>query len=215
MFECDQIPSAVVATLIGKAKRKQGERYDYVTYQNEYSYAGMAYPINSTKSGCYTLILQRIIEQVTSMVALYRRVLFVRLELHHQHPEPTSKRMSAFIESARKFVLRRYQTQHMGFLWVREQEKAKSQHYHLIMMLDGDKIRHPARLFEELSEIWGRKGGTYWIPKNPFIFIDKPEMVAKAVTRASYLAKGRGKGYRPDGVRDFGCSRIKPTIQFE
>lgn len=206
----EKLPSAVMARVTGKAKRKQGERYDYVTHQSEYSYAGTPYPINSAKSGCYTLILQRIIEQVSGMVALYRRVLFVRLDLHHPTSGPTSQRISNFIENARKHVKRRYQTQHIGFLWVREQEKAKTQHYHLILMLDGDKIRHPARLFDELSEIWVRIGGTSSIPKNPFIFIDKPELVADAVYRGSYLAKARGKGYRPDGARDFGCSRIKP-----
>lgn len=209
MLGSETLPSAVVAKVTGKTKRKPGERYGYVTYQGGYSYAGVTYPINSVKSGCYTLILQRLIEQIDTMRKIYGRVLFIRLDLHHALPEPTSKRMSAFIKSARVSTLRRYQTPHMGFLWVREQESAKSQHYHMVLMLDGDKIRHPARLFDELTEIWERIGGTSSIPKNPFIFIDKPELVAEAVYRGSYLAKARGKGYRPDGVRDFGCSRIK------
>lgn len=205
----ENLPSAVVARVAGRAKRKPGERYGYVTYQGEYSYAGVTYPINSAKSGCYTLILQRLIEQIGAMRTIYGRVFFVRLDLHHASPEPTSERISMFIKSARSFTLRRYQTPHMGFLWVREQENAKSQHYHMVLMLDGDKLRHPARLLDELGEIWGRLGGTTSIPKNPFIFIDTPELVADAIYRGSYLAKARGKGYRPDGVRDFGCSRIK------
>lgn len=209
MFEDGGLPSSVVANLTGEAKRKQGERYDYVTHRNEYPFAGMNYPINSTKSGCYTLILQRAIEQLTAMVDLYRRVLFVRFDLHHLQPEATSERVSAFIEAARKHAQRRYQTRHMGFLWVREQEKAQRQHYHLVLMLDGDKIRYSSKLLAELGEIWARMGGTASIPKKPYIFIDKPALVADAVYRASYLAKARGKGFRPDGARDFGCSRIK------
>lgn len=212
MLGSETLPSAVVAKVTGKAKRKPGERYGYVTYQGEYSYAGVTYPINSAKSGCYTLILQRLIEQLGAMMAIYGRVLFVRLDLHHALPEPTSNRMSAFIKSARAFTQRRYQTPHMGFLWVREQESAKSQHYHMVLMLDGDKVRHPATLLGELGGSWGRMGGTVSIPKNPFIFIDKPELVADAVYRGSYLAKARGKGYRPDGARDFGASRLPRTI---
>lgn len=213
----ENLPSAVVARVTGKAKRKQGERYGHVTYQGKYSYAGVAYPINSAKTGCYTLILQRLIEQIEAMRAIYGRVLFVRLDLHHPLPEPSNRRMSTFIKSARAFALRRYQTPHMGFLWVKEQEitKTKNQHYHMVFMLDGDKVRYSARLLDELEEIWRRMGGTVSIPKNPFIFINQPELVAEAIYRGSYLAKGRGKGYRPDGVRDFGCSRIRPTIQFE
>ncbi|MEH8261312.1 inovirus-type Gp2 protein [Aeromonas veronii] len=207
----ENLPSAVVARVTGKAKRKPGERYGHVTRRGEYSYAGVTYPINSAKSGCYTLILQRLIERIEAMRAIYGRVLFVRFDLRHPEHEPTNERTSAFIKSARAHTQRRYQTPHMGFLWVREQESTKSQHYHMVLMLDGDKVRHSASLLDELREIWGRMGGTVWIPKNPFIFIDQPDLVAGAVKRGSYLAKARGKGYRPDKVRDFGCSRIKKT----
>ncbi|MGY4002963.1 MULTISPECIES: YagK/YfjJ domain-containing protein [Aeromonas] len=209
MSDGDMLPSAVVAKLTGSPKRKQGERYDYVTHRNAYSFAGNHYPINSAKSGCYTLILRRAIEQLTTMVSIYRRVLFIRLDLHHPQPAPTSEHVSAFIEAARKHVLRRYQTEHMGFLWVREQEHVPRQHYHLVLMLDGDKIRHTGKLLKTLDEIWGRKGGTTSIPTKPYLLINQPELLAESVYRVSYLAKARGKGFRPNGARDFGCSRIK------
>lgn len=205
----EKLPSDVVARLVGKPKRKQGERYGHVTYKGEYSYAGATYRINSAKSGCHTLILQRIIEQTTAMLAVYRRVLFVRVDLHHRQPEPTNQRLSAFLKSARDRAQRYYRTQHVGYLWVREQDKANSQHYHLILMVDGDKVAYPARLLDSLKEIWERLGGTLSIPCSSYIFIDSPERVTDAVYRASYLAKARGKGYRPDGVRDFDCSRLK------
>ncbi|MDX7704901.1 YagK/YfjJ domain-containing protein [Aeromonas caviae] len=209
MSDGDELPSAVVARVSGSPKRKQGERYDYVTHRNEYPFAGIHYPINSAKSGCYTQILRRGIEQLTTMVSIYRRVLFIRFDLHHPQSAPTSEHVSAFIEAARKLVLRSYQTEHLGFLWVREQEKVQRQHYHLVLMLDGDKIRHPGKLLEALDKIWVRRGGTTSIPTKPYLFIDQPALLAEAVYRASYLAKARGKGFRPNGTRDFGCSRIK------
>lgn len=209
MSDGDVLPSAVVARVTGSPKRKQGERYDHVTYQDKYDCAGTSYPINSAKSGCYTLILRRAIEQLTTMVSIYRRVLFIRIDLHHPQPAPTSEHVSAFIEAARKHVLRRYQTEHMGFLWVREQEQVPRQHYHLVLMLDGNKIRHPGKLLEALDEIWVRKGGTTSIPTKPYLLINQPELLAESVYRTSYLAKARGKGFRPNGTRDFGCSRIK------
>lgn len=204
----ETLPSAVMAKVTGRAKRKQGERYGYVTYQDVYNYAGVKYRINSAKSGCYTLILQRLIEQLCAIRAIHGRVLFVRLDLHHASPTLTSERISKFIKSARAYVQRHYQTPCMGYLWVREQGRSKSQHYHLVFMLDGDKVRHPAKLFDEFGEIWERLGGTNSIPKDAFIFIDKPELVTNAVYRGSYLAKARGKGYRPTGAHDFGASRL-------
>lgn len=209
MSDGDVLPSAVAAKVTGSPKRKQGERYDHVTHQGEYHYAGTSYPINSTKSGCYTQILRRAIEQLTTMVSIYRRVLFIRIDLHHPQSAPTSEHVSAFIEAARKYVLRCYQSKHMGFLWVREQEKVPHPHYHLVLMLDGDKIRHPGKLLEALDKIWVRRGGTTSVPTKPYLFIDLPALLAEAVYRASYLAKARGKGFRPNGTRDFGSSRIK------
>lgn len=213
MRNFETLPSAVVAKVTGKAKRKLDERYGYVTRRNEYSYAGVVYRINSAKSGCYTLILQRLIEQLCAARTLYGRVLFVRLDLHHASPTLTSERISKFIKSARAYTQRHYQMPYMGYLWAREQERSKSQHYHLVFMLDGDKVKHPAKLFDELGEIWERLGGTISIPTNSFIFIDKSELVIDAVYRGSYLAKAKGKGCRPTGAHDFGASRLPDSLQ--
>ncbi len=209
MFECDGLPASMIAKATGETKRKRGQRYGHVTYQAGYSYAGKQYPINSSKSGCYTKILQRIIEQITAMRAHYGRVLFIRLDLHHENFGDDNSLVSAFMKSARAIVQSRYQTAHLGYLWARELERAKCQHYHVILLVDGDKVRHPSALLDLLVESWAKQGGVSSIPKNGFIHIDDENSEAKAVHRASYLAKARGKGYRPDGVRDFDCSRIK------
>lgn len=210
MFECDDLPASVIAKATGETKRKRGQRYGHVTYQKGYSYAGRQYPINSTKSGCYTKILQRIIEQVTAMRALYGRVLFIRLDLHHENFGDDSSLMSVFMKSARAIVQSRYKTPHLGYLWARELERAKCQHYHVFLLVDGDKVNHPSALLGCLADSWARQGGTLSIPENCYILVVDEDSEAAAIHRASYLAKGRGKGYRPDGARDFDCSRIKP-----
>ncbi len=45
--------------------------------------------------------------------------------------------------------------------------------------------------------------------KKPFYFVDSQETLADAVYRVSYLAKTRGKGYRPEQVKDYSTSRLK------
>ncbi|MFM5013649.1 inovirus-type Gp2 protein [Aeromonas veronii] len=210
MMLADGLPSAVAAKVTGKAKRKQGKRYGYVTHQPIYHYQGVNYRINTTQtSGCYTKPLSEMIRRIVEAVARYRRVLFVRLDLSMGEGEATSKRLSVFLKQAGRHVMREHGTR-LEYVWCREQEKAKRQHYHLALLIDGDKLRHPARLYKELAEIWQRKGGRLSIPENGYLMTDSHN-IAEAVYRVSYLTKERGKGYRPDGVRDFGYSHLIKT----
>ena len=207
MKRADDLPSAVTAKLAGKTKRKQGKRYGHVTHQSVYCYQGKDYPINTkVASGCYTQPLREIIQRIVEAVAHYRRVLFVRLDLSMGEGAATSERLSAFLKLASRYVRREYQTR-LEYVWCRELEAAKHQHYHLALLIDGDKLRHPARLYEELAEIWQRKGGRLSIPENGYLMTDDHN-ITEAVYRVSYLTKERGKGYRPDGARDFGYSRL-------
>ncbi len=227
MKRADDLPSAVVAKPTGKTKRKQGKRYGHVTHQPVYCYQGKDYPINTkVASGCYTQPLREIIQRIVEAVARYRRVLFVRLDLSMGEEAATSERLSAFLKLASRYVRREYQTR-LEYVWCRELETAKHQHYHLALFIDGDKLRHPARLYEELTKIWQRqweppsipenddpmandhnsKKGRLSMPKNGYLMTDDHN-ITEAVKRVSYLAKERGKGYRPDGARDFGYSRL-------
>ena len=207
MKRADDLPSAVAAKLAGKTKRKQGKRYGHVTHQPVYCYQGKDYPINTkVASGCYTQPLREIIQRIVEAVARYRRVLFVRLDLSMGEEAATSERLSAFLKLASRYVRREYQTR-LEYVWCRELETAKHQHYHLALFIDGDKLRHPARLYEELAEIWQRKGGRLSIPENGYLMTDDHN-ITEVVKRVSYLTKERGKGYRPNGARDFGYSRL-------
>lgn len=207
-MDCSDLPSAVKAKVKGVAKRKSGQRYSHITYENHYRYAGGCYPIRAKPSGCYTDMLKHIIEQMIEMRTLYGRFLLVVFELHHPQFGERNTMVSAFIKSARGYVQNRYKAPHLGYMWVREQEKGR--HYHLFIMVDGDKVRSPlgeSGLSNTLKEIWQRKGGT--IHHSGYHFVDDDRSFSEALEHASYSTKARGKGYRPDRVRDFGCSRIK------
>ena len=68
----------------------------------------------------------------------WSRVLVLRFDLHTPVNSPTN---SAVTEFRKKLVERlkwNYGLKEVGFCWVREQEKAKSQHYHFALFLDGD-----------------------------------------------------------------------------
>jgi hypothetical protein len=47
---------------------------------------------------------------------------------------------------------------------------------------------------------------------HPFHFVDNEQALQAAIYRISYLAKPRGKGYRPPQTKDYGCSRMKAKL---
>lgn len=213
MMECDGLPSTVKAKLKGKPKRKKGQYYAYLTYEDHYKYAGEYYTINSKSSGCYTSILRKIIERMLAIREQYGRFLMVVFELHHPQFEGDSNMVSAYMKSVRAYVKSRYQMPDSAFVWVREKEQAKGQHYHVTLLVDGDKVRNSLGehgLSDSLKEIWKRKGGS--IHHSAYHFVDDDLSFNEAFKHASYMAKGRGKGYQPKGARNLGCSHLKKKL---
>ena len=108
----------------------------------------------------------------------------------------------------------------IGHVWVREVETVKTQHYHVALFLDGNKIQHPSALLQLIKAKW-YKHGRLWIPNKEhvdddgcFYFIDKKnlnfkEQRGKAIYRLSYLGKTRGKGYKDIQAKNYSVSRLK------
>jgi hypothetical protein len=193
-------------------KPKRTKNRKRIIYDDTFTHGENTYPVNPTKTGLYVEILQRIIEQYEAAKLKWKRVFVYRFDLHSDYLTKDNKGMTVFRNKLFKRLRRKYGFKEIGFCWVREQERAKSQHYHWVLFLDGDLIQHPKILRGMIKEAWEKVTGGYTMPTvpNPFYFVDNEETEGKAINRASYLAKPRGKGYRPAQTKDFQCSRMKP-----
>ncbi|WP_053952077.1 YagK/YfjJ domain-containing protein [Candidatus Thioglobus autotrophicus] len=166
---------------------------------------------NSSKFGIYKKILLSFIEQLDTAIQIHGRVLVLRSDFHMNFYTSDNKIFSNYIKNIKQYLKRHYDITNIGYQWVREQEKAKKQHYHLVLMLDGNKIRHPSKLNKIMKSKWLPRGHMH-IPENCFYLIDKDNIEKQrpeAIYRASYMAKSRGKGVRPAQTKDFYCSRLK------
>jgi hypothetical protein len=107
-----------------------------------------SYRVNSKKSGLYRELLAAIIGQLEICFALHGRLLVVRFDLHSYGFKTVdgNDEVSLFIKRIVQWVRRNYETDKVGRVWVRERERAKHQHYHCALLIDGDKIRHPKKL---------------------------------------------------------------------
>ena len=114
-----------------------------------------------------------------------------------------------------------------AYFFVREQSRGSdNQHYHCMLLLDGNKTCRYYPYIELAERIWGRilgvnpKGLVHYCDRDPdgnrqangiilrsddLNYEDKIEAV---VRQAMYLAKDHTKGIYNDGFRDFGMTRI-------
>jgi len=182
------------------------------TTSGTFEYDGVAYEVNATGSGIYKEIMRRIIEQLRTALEIHKRLLVIRFDLHSASFDHGNEEIRLFRKRIITWVSRHYQTHSIGFVWARETESAKAQHYHLAMFIDGDKVRNPKKILSIIMQKWELTNpSNHHMPhiKKPYYFIDNDDVLADAVYRLSYLAKTRGKGYRPKQVKDYSTSRLK------
>ena len=193
------------------AKPKRTHNRKRVIFEDTFLHNGKTYRVNSSKSGLYAEILKPMIEQFEIGLEKWRRVFVLRFDLHTHVFTKNNVRITAFRKRLFQKLKRYYGFKEIGSCWVREQERAKSQHYHFVLFLDGNLIRHSSIINEMIRAAWDDGTGTYTMPhiKHPFHFVDREGITQEAMYRVSYLAKPRGKGYRPPQTKDFQCSRMK------
>ena len=204
-------PLEVVVNKRVTTKPKRTHNRKRVIFEDTFSHNGKTYQVNSSKSGLYAEILKPIIEQFEIGLKKWRRVFVLRFDLHTHVFTKNNVRITAFRKRLFQKLKRYYGFKEIGSCWVREQERAKSQHYHFVLFLDGNLIRHSSIINEMIRAAWDDGTGTYTMPhiKHPFHFVDREGITQEAMYRVSYLAKPRGKGYRPPQTKDFQCSRMK------
>ena len=161
--------------------------------------------------GIYKEIIERFIGQFDIAFKVHKRLLVHRVDLHLNKFSSNNKVISTFVNRLKQWLKRNYGLDKIGYIWVREQDRSDKQHYHLALLLDGDKIRHPKRLNKQIKEMWLPLGHVP-VTLNPYYTIDKHnhnETRAEIIERVSYLAKVRGKRIRDKQTKDYQTSRLR------
>ena len=104
------------------------------------------------------------------------------------------------------------------YLWVREQASSHNHHYHIMVILDGQKIDHKYKIMTEAKRIWESIVGVNaiglvdyrWEPW--MIRRDDPnhqQVLDHCLQACRYLAKEYSKDQTPHGYRNWGSSNLK------
>lgn len=167
---------------------------------------------NRKRYGYYLEILCAIEEQLNAMISRHSKVMMLRLDFHLNAYTENNLEFSRMIEKLRKHLSRKYNMKRFGYIWAREIEKSSVQHYHLTLLLNGNKISYPSKLISWIEKIWTNRGHSKpYTPKYCFKLVNRGDVdaIQCVFERTAYLAKIRGKSKRAAGVNDYSTSRLK------
>ncbi|WP_351010681.1 inovirus-type Gp2 protein [Shewanella sp. S1-58-MNA-CIBAN-0166] len=189
----------------------------HISIADFYSYKGNQWKVNNRPSGCYTPILKSSFEQIFNFQSHHLKLMAIRYDLHQPSYVLLNKQITVFFRRLSKQLKAKYKIHRLGYIWVREQEKAKSPHYHIVLLLDGKNIMYPGWVNIISKRIWSELGGFIYYPRHQYYKIQRGDNknMARLLYRVSYFAKARGKRKKPPQTKNYGTSRIefnpKPT----
>ena len=181
-----------------------------------------------------TDIMQKILKQFEYAEYKKGKVFFFRLDLHfpkdHQIPSAGNEHFRKFISAYAKNLSRKgLEPQYFA---VREQRQSEHQHYHVGVLLDGQKTRSPYEHLKTADRLWANELGIE--TDNPAALglvnhCDKDKKTGERMIngmmidatkdnyeyvrdscfrRASYLAKESQKKLTPKGNREYFASKL-------
>ena len=168
------------------------------------------WPIQSKPSGWMPKLMKVLSERFCDTLKQHSQVLIVRFDLHIPQFTLDNAQISEFMSKLTCWIKKRYKgVNEVRYVWVRELEKAKQQHYHVALMLNGNKVRNPRYIHDKGKEIWSGLGGTTYHYVEEFHHFHRydHDSICEAFYHISYLAKARGKGYKPQRTKNYGASR--------
>ena len=172
---------------------------------------GRTWWVNSHGSGLYSHIIKAMINQIDAMLSHHSRLHIIRFDLRQDVYTDNSQRITSFNRRFHKWLKRGYKLNRVGYMWARERDKAKKQHYHYALLIDGHKAQYPAKILIKAKEMWESLMGSEYTPQNCYYNVKREDYksIQDAIWRVSYLAKVRSKGRRPEQAKDYSTSRIK------
>jgi hypothetical protein len=186
----------------------------YITKDKAITVNGQTWWVNSQGSGLITHSIKAMINQVDAMLSHHSKIHIIRFDLRVYEYTENNGIITAFNRRLHKWLKRKYNFKRVGFAWCRELEKAKQQHYHYALIIDGHKVNYPDEVNKKVKEIWRQLDGSEYFPKNCYYNVKRNDYgaIQAVIWRISYLAKARGKGYKPDQTKNYGTSRIKLEV---
>jgi hypothetical protein len=163
---------------------------------------GKLYPI-------YAEIMERGIEQMRAAFLIHGRLFVQHIVLSTAYYTDDNTKITGFRKSLIQMLQRQYAAKKTAFIWARERETVKNQHYHLFFAVDGQKLWARDGITTEIKKIVARSDYFTKATMAGFHRVENEQEFKDMIFHLSYIAKVRGKGYRHPRANDFASSNLK------
>lgn len=180
-----------------------------------YNYNNEPQLIFNWKTGIREEILEKGFKQLDIMMTDYSKVSVILLQLHQDHFTEDNAILTRCLVQLKKKIKKKYNCK-IGYLWVREQNNADGQHYHLAIMVNGHKCNNAYAIGKMCEEVWEGPTDTNFAyrVRNRIYRIERykndDHELRAARMRMSYMAKNDSKHFEKY-TNCFGVSRLKPS----
>ncbi|WP_318518832.1 YagK/YfjJ domain-containing protein [Photobacterium leiognathi] len=179
------------------------EDYPFVSY---YLYNKTVFLVFNNKLNIVEKIQDAICCEVNSMIDKYSRVKTILFNIHVKKYSKNNAVISKFMRSYINRLERKYNT-HIGYIWVREQEKSDKQHYHIAIFIDAKVCKSAWHIIniakdacqnkQNIGTIHRTNNGSYTMYRKDHVSIQT------VILRLSYYAKRYSKTLREPKTKRF------------
>lgn len=192
------------------AKRKTKKNKD-IKYGTSANFDGVLLPIQNKEDwGSYRAILKATHEQLKCMLSHHCKILTLRVDFHVNVDHWEEGDFSKLLKNSKRKICNHYKLKRIAHIWAREASNNGSHHYHLVLIVDANKVNNPMVITSILTQIWRKMGHPHPRRNNHHILsntVDKDFL--NAFHHFSYLAKIHTKDLQPANARNFGSSTIE------
>lgn len=184
-----------------------------ITYENTHNGVEINTGVDNSL-GCYINILNALYSLLDNYARAHSQVMVVHLCLNFGigNIDKTNNSIQSFMHT---FIARlKYLGFDPGYLWVREHGQGETQHYHLAVLANRNKVQSSWCIQRIAQEHWGNvtKTGTVYLNGSKDL-IRNPALGCTDFSGCyywlSYLAKVRTKDLQPTNLRKFSVSQPK------
>jgi hypothetical protein len=163
-----------------------------------YPYRGLDLEINADDVfKCIPRLIERLADELLASIEIHGKVMLLRIDLHVSENEHSNEPVADLLRWLKQVLKRDWMASDTGHVWSRDYGKSKGLHWHLVLMLNGNRIRNSYAITDRIKAYWHeqRGFGEVKIPHNCYTHIKGVNNAdfMNGFYRASYLTKERSK----------------------